>query len=90
MTDVDAVAQALWAADPFKMGDPDMWTGRGDQAHYRHMAQAAIDALGLTEEWRVHGWRVTLSQEAAIKQHLANGGEIHTRLVSSWVRAAPA
>lgn len=50
------------------------------------LALAAIDALGLTEEWRCIGWVFTRDEEAAQKQHAANGGEVQSRLVSGWVR----
>lgn len=44
--DVDKVAEAIWRADSFRMGDPDTWTGSGDQQSYRTMAVAAMDAIG--------------------------------------------
>ncbi|MDP7703209.1 hypothetical protein [Mycobacterium sp. TY815] len=52
---IAAVAQAIWQADPFKMGDPDTWTGSGEQAYYLSMARNAIDALGLQVQW---GWQL--------------------------------
>ena len=45
MDDIAKVAEAMWRADPFRMGDPDVFTGTGDQGDYRMMAIAAIDAL---------------------------------------------
>lgn len=51
MTDIDTVAEAICAADPDMQGA--LWPGKSEQGKdkYRRMAQAAIDALGLTEEW---------------------------------------
>lgn len=46
-TSLEAVAEAIWRADPFKMGDPDVWTGEGDQVAYLKMAAAAVNALQL-------------------------------------------
>lgn len=40
-----AAAEAIWRKDPFKTGDPDTWTGEGDQSHYREMATAALAAI---------------------------------------------
>lgn len=42
---VEAAAEAIWRKDPFKMGDPNIWTGEGDQSPYRDMATAAIAAI---------------------------------------------
>lgn len=52
---IAAVAQAIWQADPFKMGDPDTWTGSGEQADYLSMARNVIAALSLQAEW---GWQL--------------------------------
>lgn len=42
---VEAAAEAIWRNDPFKMGDPNTWTGEGGQSHYRDMATAALTAI---------------------------------------------
>lgn len=42
------VAEAIWSVDPFRMGDPDTFTGEGDQVAYLRMAKAAVSAL---ERW---------------------------------------
>lgn len=42
---LDIAAQAMWNVDKFRMGDPDNWTGSGDQILYRVMASAALNAL---------------------------------------------
>nr|WP_156772880.1 hypothetical protein [Mycobacterium gordonae] len=82
---IDSVAQAIQKLDATG-GWP--WEKLSDAARdlYRRMARAAIDALGLTEEWRCVGWVFTRDEDAAQKQHAANGGEIHSRLVTGWVR----
>ncbi len=85
----DAVAQAIFEYD---WGGEPVWKrdftklNADDQDHYRRMAQAAIDTLGLTEEWRCIGWAFTRDEEAAWKQHEATGREVQSRLVSPWVR----
>lgn len=50
MSDVERVAEAIWRTDTFRMGDPEAWTGDGDQRLYRAMAVASIEALGVREE----------------------------------------
>lgn len=57
MSDVDAVAEAIRDVDPFKMHHNQQKNRYLED--YRHMAQAAIDALGLTEEWGAtcHDWK---------------------------------
>lgn len=89
MTDqLDAVARALanaiWGGtaeeDAFDLLSP------GEQDTYRGWAQAAIDALGLTEEWRCIGWVSTSTEKTAWLQRQSNGGEVQARLVSPWVR----
>ncbi|OBS01869.1 hypothetical protein A9W98_17960 [Mycobacterium gordonae] len=96
MTDtVDAVAQAIFienSGPAVELAEyfepcPD-WdeVPEGTRDYYRRLAQAAIDALGLTEEWRCIGWVFTRDEEAAQKQHAANGREVQSRLVSGWVR----
>lgn len=69
---IDSVAQAIQKLDDTG-GWP--WEKLSDAARdlYRRMARAAIDALGLTEEWRCVGW-------------LTSGREVQSRLVSKWVR----
>lgn len=42
---VEAAAEAIWRKDPLKMGDPNIWTGEGDQSPYRDMATAALAAI---------------------------------------------
>ena len=82
---VDAVARAIQKLDA--TGDWP-WEKLSDAARdlYRRMAQAAIDALGLTEEWRCIGWVGTSTEKTAWLQHESNGGEVQSRLVSGWVR----
>lgn len=89
---VDRVAQAIWRKDPFKMGDPDNWTGDGDQAAYMDMARAAIDALDLTEEWGVITDMGVDSHRPLARDKALRVAEKYddmfarSRLVSPWVR----
>lgn len=48
----EKVAEAIWRADPFRMGDPDTWSGDGDQDVYRAIAAAVVASLGFTRETR--------------------------------------
>ncbi len=61
MDNVDAVAQAIcerdWGGRPFPYFGWESLNGEKQQ-YYRRMARAAIDALGLTEEWRCIGREV--------------------------------
>jgi hypothetical protein len=60
---------------------------------YRRMAQAAIDALGLTEEWAIRCGaniaRAGMSEENARykEAHWPDSFQAVSRLVSPWVRA---
>lgn len=51
MTDIDTVAEAIRQADDFEEVLQTQWADMSDELRdiYRRMAQAAIDALGLTE-----------------------------------------
>lgn len=85
---LDAVARAL--ADAIWGGTPlaeDAWEllSAGEQETYRGWARAAIDALGLTEEWRTTGWLGPVPESLARKQ-AESEGTLQTRLVSPWVR----
>lgn len=102
MTDIDTVAEAICAADPDMQGA--LWPGKSEQGKdkYRRMAQAGIDALGLTEEWRgahstwlrnSRGEKVdTVQYVGAVDEDqarsFAEGKRWHAeqRLVSAWVR----
>lgn len=89
---VDAVARAIWEEDGKTDDGGKHWDiaweqlTAPEQGFYSRLARAAIDALGLTEEWRCTGWVFTRDEDAAQKQRAANGGEIFSRLVSGWVR----
>lgn len=93
MTDtrLDTVAEAIWRADPSAVDSERWgWLGEGLRNDYRHMAQAAIDALQLTEERGVqfrHAAQVLSLNED--QQYSDYGPAWHqlTRLVSPWVRS---
>lgn len=95
MDTVDAVAQAIFIENSGPAVElteyfepcPD-WdeVPEGTRDYYRRLARAAIDALGLTEEWRCIGWVSTSTEKTAWLQHESNGGEVQSRLVSGWVR----
>lgn len=83
MDTVDAVARAIAEeADDYYW---DLLTQEEREPYYKR-ARAAIDALGLTEEWRCIGWVSTSTEKTAWLQHESNGGEVQSRLVSGWVR----
>lgn len=107
MIDVDTVAEAIWLAQPGVSGiNTRRWRGGyptdATRDHYRRMAQAGIDALGLTEEWRgahstwlrnSRGEKVdTVQYVGAVDEDqarsFAEGKRWHAeqRLVSAWVR----
>lgn len=88
---LDAVAQVIYAvarrADYVDFGP---WEELPDSGRdfARKQARAAIDALGLTEEWRAIGWMPVASDEAwARRQNEHTGNGVETRLVGPWVRA---
>lgn len=85
MLDVENVAAAIAREDGY------VWDGMLAQEHryrerilsYRAMAVAAIDALGLTEEWRTTGWLGPVSESLARNQAQTNGS-LQRRLVTTW------
>ncbi len=82
---VEAAAEAIWRKDPFKMGDPNIWTGEGDQSPYRDMATAAIAAIDaearsstalvpLQNEWGItwsRRWHALVSGRGGIRDEPA-------------------
>jgi hypothetical protein len=50
MTDIDVVAEAIWEASPGTLPWREVPDDSITKGHYTRMAQAAIEALGFTEE----------------------------------------
>lgn len=99
MTDIDAVAEAICAVDPDMQGV--LWPGKSEPGKdkYRRMAQAAIDALGLTAEWGINytdsldrhpdfieSLDSTPSPRVREMVDLWTRRALVTRLVSPWVK----
>lgn len=100
MTDIDKVAEALYIH--LNGTEVHSWDRISEvrQSHYRRMAQAAIDALQLTEEWtRTIGdvfpcgifdtkQRAEARNAELDLMHGSQGAArgIASRLVSPWVR----
>lgn len=51
MTHLDKIAEAIWRADHPESIGVRTWRDMVNKTHYRHLAQAVLDALGLHEEW---------------------------------------
>lgn len=95
---VSKVAEAIWSADNRSTA---YWPSRtwvdireDERQAYVELALAAIDALGLTEEWGsvvaeqepgVH--RSREHAERSVAQFAELNPRLVTRLVGSWVRA---
>lgn len=103
MDTVDAVSEAIWRAHTFAQPHVlPVEMAEVSRDSYRRMAQAAIDALGLTEEWGTSpdntdaegnplyepkGPVTYGDTESQAREHAARfNGHPWSRLVSGWVR----
>lgn len=88
---LDTVARAIWQAHTF--GTPIEWgeITVASAIQYRRMARAAIDALGLTEDWAIRNGTGTYPMPEELARDKAGRWPESfcaiTRLVSPWVKA---
>lgn len=85
MTDIDTVAEAIWRADAPRAATAHSWeelSAEGNwRVYYRELAQTAIDALGLTEEWAACTEDDVINEVICVDEHTDE-----YRLAEEWAK----
>lgn len=90
-THLDAVAEAIWRAGWPEESAGRTWNDCIYRRYYRHMAQAAIDSLQLTQAWNIRT-DMGVMAHASLTEHRArqlaerwDDMDAVSHLVSPWV-----